>query len=267
MPPVTATNPSVYQVSGIIANTGSVGLVGGDFNGSVWPLRMVAGSNLLIAGSVNMASTILGSVYILGAPATWTGIGSIRFGQEPSIITGSVQTYSPLGVGSVITSGITSVTGSVVLYNYAAWTGIGSVISSGINSITGSVSMISSAGSIGVYQTYGRNLRTEVERGAFRYSGATIIGSVIGSYLITPGAGSKLFMKGFNASTEFATSIRLIWSGLLPDLISTFSIPNSGTVAMNMRGMEPSGATNQPIGVGLLSAGSVHISFFTEDSL
>lgn len=116
-----------------------------------------------------------------------------------------------------------------------------------------------------IYIQSGDNIN--LGRGAFGFSGAIITGSVIGSYLISPGAGSKILLKGFHASTEVATQFRIIYSGLTPDLVSTFSVPNSGTVAMNMLGMEPSGASDRPIGVGLFNAGSVAITFFTEDTL
>ena len=112
MPPVSATNPSVYQASGIISNTGSVGLVGGDFNGSVWPLRMIAGSNLLIAGSINIISNpvpISGAVIGVSGialTAVWTGIGSIYNG------TPEIATY----VGTVF-PGLAAQREIAILYN------------------------------------------------------------------------------------------------------------------------------------------------------
>src|SRR3990167_335054 len=63
MPPVTATNPSVYAVSGIIANTGSISLVGFHYNGSVWSPRITNGSSLMVdignTGSMAITTTPL----------------------------------------------------------------------------------------------------------------------------------------------------------------------------------------------------------------
>lgn len=99
---ITASNPSVGAVGSI--TLGSATLMAGIFGvapGSYVPLRMFGGSYVGIAGSV--------------------------------------QTYSPLGVGSIIASGITAITGSVTI----------------IDSRTGSVGVV---GSIEVYQQSATNL-------------------------------------------------------------------------------------------------------------
>ena len=103
------------------------------------------------------------------------------------------------------------------------------------------------------------------ERGNFNFSGVSFTGSFTGSNIITPGTGSSLFLKGFNASAEIATQFSLVFSG--GNKIGTFNIPNSGTIAMNLIGMEPSGATNQPIMVEMNNAGSLHLTVYTMDSL
>ena len=125
------------------------------------------------------------------------------------------------------------------------------------------------AGSQVSVSTVGATAPSQQDRGAYGFSGHTFIGSFTGSYLMTPGTGSKIILKGFTASAELASKFRLIFSGAHTDagLISTFNLPNSGTVSMNMIGMEPSGAVNLPIGVGKSDTVSLHITFFTQDTL
>lgn len=327
MPSITTSSDSVIAMGS--QTLGSVNIIGGitDPNpGSAYPLRLFLGSALMIGGSVSTYSPVgVGSIIASGV-TTITGsvtlydsstgsvhnIGSIGvYGPLGSLHTiGSTQIYGPTGsvhnigsieihgtlatvttittanlgtawtgVGSVVVSGtaVTSMvgTGSVVISGTTqpVWRGVGSTIASGVTTVTGSVTLegIGSIRIAAVASDIVDPLQVEQNRGIFRFSGATIIGSVIGSYLISPGAGSKLLLKGFSASCEVATQFRIIYSGLVPEsdgaLVSTFSVPNSGTVAMNFMGMEPSGIVDLPIGVGLFNAGSVHITFFTEDTL
>ena len=190
-------------------------------------------------GSVRIASTILGSVYILSDPVPVSGGVIVR--------AGSIQTYSPLGVGSVVISGGTL--GSVAI------TTIPLPISGIGLGIAGSVRQTEIPWEVRYFQP------------AQNVSGVSYTGSFTGSVFITPGVGSKLIMRGFNASAEIATKFQLRFSGGTSTNIGTFILPNSGTMAMNMLGMEPSGATNQPLMVNLLNAGSLFITGYTKDSL
>lgn len=295
---ITASPASDYALSGIITNTGSVSLVGGHYNGSAWALRLANGSNLLVEtiGSVRIASTTLGSVYVLSDPVPVSGGIIVR--------AGSIQTYTPLGIGSVLlaaptvyaASGIIANTGSLTLmgahYGGSVWSlrlsngshlftqTIGSV---NIASTTlGSVYILSNPVPVSGLINQGappwlvngsiRQLeepwKVEQIRGVFRASGiSAFAGSFTGSNFITPGAGSLLFMKGFTASAELATKFRLFFSGGTSTAIGTWILPNSGTMALNFMGMEPSGATNQPLAYGAFNAGSIHITAYTRDSL
>ncbi len=107
----------------------------------------------------------------------------------------------------------------------------------------------------------------EQDRGIFRTSGLVFHGSQTGSNFITPGAGSKLFLKGFTASTDLATNFGLNFSGGTNTFIGEYFMPNSGLEMFNYVGMEPSGATNQPLMINLFNAGSVRITAFGNDSL
>src|SRR3990167_1247290 len=112
-------------------------------------------------GGVSSASIVLSSLQVTGSvivsgtvPVTFSAgsvqvnAGSIAITTTPLPISGTITSLPAWGgVGSIISSGIGAVTGSVSLYNYTAWTGIGSTISSGITSVTGSVSLINSLGS------------------------------------------------------------------------------------------------------------------------
>ena len=115
-----------------------------------------------------------------------------------------------------------------------------------------------------VYQ--GTNpLITEQNRGAFNYSGTTIIASGTAYNLITPGIGSNIMLKGFTASAIEGVKFRLFFSG--GTIIGNWNIPPSGAMGMNLMGMEPSGAVNQPISAGLYNIGSLYLTVFTKDSL
>jgi hypothetical protein len=94
----------------------------------------------------------------------------------------------------------------------------------------------------------------------FGYSGATFTASGTATNVWTPGTGSAAQLKGFSASARQLSTFRILFSG--GGVIGQWTIPASGTVAMNMYGMEPSGAANQPIALGLLTGGSVDISVF-----
>ena len=104
-------------------------------------------------------------------------------------------------------------------------------------------------------------------RDIFGFSGVSLIGSFTGSDIIFPGAGSSIFLKGFNISAELASKCRIFFSGGTSTVVNTFSLPNSGTVAMNLLGMEPSGAVDQPITIGKFDAGSIHATVFGRDAL
>ncbi len=139
------------------------------------------------------------------------------------------------------------------------------VISGPITTVTGLAVYAIQAGS---YNTYNdKPTETEQTRGTFGFSGASFIASGTVSNVITPGLGSKIMLKGFNASAETPSQFRLVFSGGTSTLINTFNLPGSGTVAMNLLGMEPSGAINEPLGIGMFNAGSLNLTLYTKDTL
>lgn len=139
------------------------------------------------------------------------------------------------------------------------------VVINNSTSITGLAVWAAQAGSYNIYVQ--NNLTVEQDRGVFGWSGASFNGSITGTPIFSPGAGSKVFLKGFTATSDISTKFRLFFSGGTSTLIGTYTLPASGTANMNFLGMEPSGATNQPIAVGLLNAGSLDISIATRQSL
>ncbi len=306
MPSVTTSVSNIYKMSGNTVLPGSLALVGGWFNGSAYPLHIETGSSLLTVGSTHIANFgEIGSAETQGVSGTafntvWVNTGSV-------VISGTSIPPSR-GVGSVVISGtsipvfrgigsVHLVPGSIEVYQTTAsdlqisgvitvekWLEVGSVVISGtsIPPMRGVGSVVISGTSIPVSRGTGSvvisgttmpPLRGETTvrqaRGIYDYSGHTFIGSFTGSYLITPGAGSSILLRGFTASAELASKFKLQFSGAHGDeiLISTFNLPNSGTVAMNFLGMEPSGAADLPIGIGKADTGSLHITFFTADTL
>lgn len=231
-----------------------------------------AGSDAYIpAGSVTVTS-LAGSVEVFSSTGSVEIYGSLSAtaGSESYIKGGSIHLYSGtsyINIPNVVaTSGtvnlgtqadnITTLLGSTSIYNRVA----GSIVN--LPEVTiGTIT----AGSVEIYHTDDKPMPTEQSRGAFGFSGATLIASGTASVIISPGAGSKVFLKGFNASAETASQFRILFSG--GTVINTFNLPSSGTVAMNLLGMEPSGATNQPIAVGMSNNGSLHFTAMTEDSL
>lgn len=247
----------------------------------------------IVLGSVAVTSPITVSVgsetYIKGGSVQTydpVGVGSVT--GVITIRAGSIQTYSPLGVGS-ITGQITIGAGSIQTYSPVGigsiWFGggIGSVTITNIVPISGTITIDNRvAGSIvnmpivgvsgtlfaisGIVNQGNPNVpwivSPPINTG---FSGASIIASGTTSLFISPGAGSKIQLKAFSISAVTASTARVLFNG--GRLIGTWSIPNSGTVAMNLYGCEPSGATNEGIGLGLIADGSVYASFITRDIL
>lgn len=303
---VTTSEESVQKLEG--PNRGSGTIVAGNYNGSAFPLKLDLGSYLMIAGSITSMPSV-----------------SVAAGSEVYVKAGSIQTYSPLGIGSVrvaewgVVTPITT-TGSVSVY------GVGSIriAEQGVDlGVIGSVKILSNAGSIPVWiaagsiqpynpigvgsvriaeqgitlavsgvvnqgtnpwvitgstTTYGTGsirisqqgivpLTVEYYRDTFRFSGATLLTSGTFFNVYTPGAGSKALLKAYTISTDTAMQVRVLFSGTANNFISSFRLPNSGTMAMNLIGVEPSGATDQPIGFGITAPGSVDVSVFVRDTL
>ena len=225
-----------------------------------------------------------------------SGTLSVNQGTDPWITLGSVNvnntvtvdqssTIRQISAGSVIITNSPSLTGSLEVFQTtnadmqvqatqetSPWIVLGSVNVDNFNdlgssrvienfSALGSARVIT-AGSVEVYGT--KTLTTAQDRGVFRFSGATFTASGTAKNIIIPGTGSSIFLKGFNASAETPTKFRLLFSG--GALIGTYNLPASGTVAMNMMGMEASGAANEPIAVGLFNAGSLHLTAYGMDS-
>lgn len=319
-------------ILGSVYSTGSINIVSpqtvgsyagvGSIIGSVFQLTSpwitsgtstVAGS-VYTTGSINLVSQ-LGSTLILSSPGSigvYAGVDTVfgisgniavTVGSEVYIKAGSVQTYSPVGVGSVtvvntrydlgsfllIAGSISSMptisvaTGSEVyvkggsIFLYSGATNFTNVTqttipweTSGITNwgiAVGSVRILSSNGSIGVYDADNGGISVEQTRGIFGWSGVSFIGSFTGSNIFTPGVGSKLFLKGFTATSDISTKFGLAFSGGTSVFIANYTLPASGTTSINYIGFEPSGATNQPIMVNLYNAGSLDISLAIKESL
>ena len=209
----------------------------------VYPSGLFAGS----FAQTNTGSVIIASSALVGVSGLiFTDgdmTGSMAMKGVGSVI---IQSSNLIGVsGAIFESG--DITGSVVLAATSSKLGI----SGGVDQLTPTKPFI-----------------TEQIRDDFGFSGTTFIGSFTGSRMILPGVGSKIFLKGFNISAELASKCRIFFSGTAggAGTINTFSLPNSGTVAMNLLGMEPSGGVNQPITVGKFDTGSIHVTVFGRDS-
>ena len=274
---ISTSNPSVYKYSGNTVLPGSVTLVAGDFNGSAYALKLLTGSNLLTVGSIY--HRIAGSIVDLpiGSNFTLSSPGSIGIFAGANTIFGISGTV--VGISGIVNQGTVNwgVSGTLVgVSGIIYWNNVGSVVISGTSIPPwrgiGSTLIISSAGSIGVYDADNGGISVEPNRGVYKFSGLGV-GPFLGSFgpgsnLLTPGVGSKLFLKGFTASAESATRFSLVFSGGTSASIGQWVLPNSGTIAMNMFGMEPSGATNQSIMVGVqTSTGSLYITVFGKESL
>ncbi len=178
-------------------------------------------------------------------------------GTDPWIILGSAHINNLTDLGSTVVVDAPDTIGSLAIQDVDA---IGSVHVNNLIDL-GSTVVVDVPSTIGSYTTQ----TITPSRGVFGYSGAFFIASGTVSNVISPGAGSKIMLKGFNASAQTASHFRIMFSG--GNVISTFNLPSSGIVGMNMFGMEPSGATNEPLGVGMINAGSLNISVYTQDTL
>ena len=283
------TNP--VPISGII----NIGIGSINIATSLPSIGSYTTQGVTFTGSLEVFSST-GSVNVYGALSTTAG-------SEVYIKAGSVQTYSPVGIGSVtivnarydlgsfllIAGSISSMptisvaTGSEVyvkggsIFLYSGATNFTNVTqttipweTSGITNwgiAVGSVRILSSNGSIGVYDADNGGISVEQTRGIFGWSGVSFIGSFTGSNIFTPGVGSKLFLKGFTATSDISTKFGLAFSGGTSVFIANYTLPASGTTSINYIGFEPSGATNQPIMVNLYNAGSLDISLAIKESL
>jgi len=277
---VTSDNKLMVDAS---VSAGSQSYLFGKSGADYYPLLAVSGTDGGILRVDSSVSVTTGSeVYVKGGsiiPYNPVGVGSVT--GVITIRAGSIQPYNPIGVGSEriaewgLVTPITT-TGSIISY------GIGSIriaeqgISLGVSGIinqgtspwvvTGSI-INYGIGSIRFAAQGIVPLTVEQDRGGLISSGLTFIGSFTGSNFITPGAGSSLFLKMFTASSPIATRFRLVFSGGTNTYIGTWNVPNSGTVALNFMGAEPSGAVNQPLMINLFNAGSVDITAFGRSSL
>lgn len=282
----------------LLTTAGSVLITTGSVNQNTDPWRVTGSMSLFDLGSTAFVTAVGGSVEVfqdtnsdMQVQATQEGTWNIN-----NLTTGSVRIVSLADTGRQITAGSVTITeisaGSVEVFQTTnadlqvqatqetdPWIVLGSVRSDTIGSVritsladttreitAGSVILLSNAGSIPVY-SQSPPLETEQVRGDFFSSGGTVHTSGTAAVIYTPGAGSKALLKGFTASADLATHFRLIFSGGTATHVGEWTLPNSGTVAMNLIGMEPSGAVNQPVSVGLFNAGSIHVTVFGRDTL
>lgn len=93
IPNISASSSSDYKISGTWQGIGSGALVAGDFNGSVYPIKMIGGSQVLITGSVNQGTTpwgVSGTIGMygyangsiirqsVGSPSVYFNLGTTR---------------------------------------------------------------------------------------------------------------------------------------------------------------------------------------------
>lgn len=271
--PINVTTGSESWIQNVVEVSGAI-FTGGDITGSV----VVSSMPGVVGVSGTLFQDIAGSVAITSPISVTTGSESwIQntvevSGAKLDDIAGSVAITNFNAIGSDVVVTNFNDLGSTVVIDLPVEVS-GAIFTGG--DITGSFVIINDPVPVsGVFnvqtgsETWEQN-KVEVEqtRGIFNSSGTTFIGSFTGSRLITPGAGSNLFLKGFTASAELATKFGIAFSGGTAIDVGNWSIPNSGTVAMNMIGMEPSGAVNQPLMVKMFNAGSLHFTAFTKDSL
>ena len=264
---VTSTNLDIRDLDaatdkvGIGISTGSVEVfqtVNADMQvqatqEGTWNVGTLTSITNRVAGSIVNLPPVLGSISAI--ERTVDVSGGIFTGGD---LTGSVSLQ---GIGSVIISSAPLIGVSGLIFTEGNLTG--SVSLQGVGSI-----YVSNIGSIG-QAAPAKPFIIEPIRDTFGFSGATFIGSFTGSRMILPGTGSKIFLKGFNISAELASKCRIFFSGTAAGngTINIFNLPNSGTVAMNLLGMEPSGGVNQPITIGKFDTGSIHVTVFSRDSL
>lgn len=228
--------------------------------------RQFASYDSAPAGSqVRLLTAISGTIVIGSVSATVDAI-YVQSGAEMLFaLSGTNNQTNPVGV-----SGIVNVSGTTATINTIQstdpWITLGSTrIIPGDNvPILGSVFQLSSPGSISVYEA-ANPLSVQQARGVFGFSGVTFHASGTANVMITPGTGSNIILKGFTASSDDATIFRLLFSG--GAVVGTYTLGASGNIVFNMAGMEPSGALNEPMAVGTLSAGSLNVTVFTADSL
>jgi len=262
---------SPVPISGIInIGLGSVRVTNDSFGsqvympvGSVYQLSSLGSHG--VYGTVN-AIQQSGTNYTI----TQSGTSYINVIQttNPWVISGTADILNTVAISGIVNQGTTPWTisgivniglGSLAISNFAA-------LGSNVIVTAGSIRLLSTTGSSPIYNS-ANPLIIEQERGIYFNSGASVDTSGTAKIIYTPGAGSKVLLKGFMISAELATKGRLIFSGGTPTHINTFNLPNSGTIAMNLLGMEPSGAVNQPISVGLFNNGSIHITVFGRETL
>lgn len=251
-----------------LSSPGSIGvfITAGSVSQVTDPWRVTGSVNSYGVGSIRISEwgtvgSFIGSVYQLTSPWVISGTANISGAPSSVGISGAVNQ----GTSPWVVSGTSTVAGSVFTtgsINIA--TELSSIGSYSTYGVLGSVRLLSTNGSSPIYNS-ANPLNVENDRGVFNYSGQTFIASGTANNIITPGTGSKIMLKGFNASAQTATQFRLLFSG--GNVINTFNVPNSGTVSMNMMGMEPSGAVNEPISVGLFNAGSLHLTVFIKNTL
>lgn len=132
MPSISATNPSV--IANNSAGPGSSTIIGALRNGSTVSLFASAANELLTLGSMQITNSFIptsGTVNVLQSTSPWITLGSVNINnasaigslttQNVSVTAGSIQTYSPLGIGSVYNINNGSVAyipaGSVIITN------------------------------------------------------------------------------------------------------------------------------------------------------
>lgn len=264
------------SIGAYITNTigiGSVLMLATDSSNNLDSPLVAAGSYLMVAGSISSMPSVTATNESVAKPAT-AGLGSFTMiagfsgGVAMPLRTdaGSTLITSPVvGIGSVRIAEVGVDLGSVAVANFAA---LGSNITGSVAIVTTVLPVSGTAfGAITGSVNVNNKVQVENTRGVFFSSGGTVHTSGTVTVIHTPGTGSKVLLKGFTVSAELATQFRLFFSGGTDTRIGTWMLPNSGTIAMNLLGMEPSGAVNQPVSVGLFNNGSIHITLFGGDTL
>jgi hypothetical protein len=240
------------------------------------------GSAFIAGGSVNVTN-MLGSVAITntvpasgnafgiygqsggtfyGMQTDTTGKQNVNIANTPSvnayIQSGTVWT----GVGSVLVTGSVNING-----NPANWAGVGSVFLAGGSSVVSSM-----LGSVAVTNTMSCNIfivsgaLSPLAGVGFKKQTYTTSGTYLATNLWAPAnSGSKVYVYGWDISTDTATLVRVISSGTSPIVIANYWLPASGTMCKTfIRAIVP-GAAGIPIGIGLGANGNCEVTLYAED--
>jgi len=226
-----------YSPLGVGSVTGQITIGAGSIQtynpigvGSVTGVITVRGGSILTYSGTNFidVTQTTNPWIVLGSVAITSPI-SVSTGSEVYIKAGSVQTYSPVGVGSV-TGQVTIGAGSIIPYNPVGVGSVTGVITIRAGSIQtysqlGSVEVFSSTGSVEVFGTLSASAGSEVyvKAGSIQTYSPLGIGSVtivsarydLGSFLLVAGSISSMPSISVSTNTSIPSPVTLLTKATL----------------------------------------------------